>query len=146
MTDQAPGETPLEAPSVHVDAPEGTPSGDDTPKQNKEARYRVERNEARTERDLLAARVASFQNREVERLAANHLSAPADLLTLGGVALADLLDDDGDIDPELVAAVAAEVLASRPGLSPRVLATDPTQGRGNTAVRSLPTFQDLLQS
>ncbi|ORV81249.1 hypothetical protein AWC11_02375 [Mycobacterium interjectum] len=73
-----------------------------------------------------------MQTREVERLAADHLSQPGDLLALGGVTLAELLGEDGFVDPEAVAEAAAALILGRPGLAknPRVAATDPTQGRG----------------
>ncbi|ORB32029.1 hypothetical protein [Mycolicibacterium parafortuitum] len=106
--------------------------GDDTqtqaPRQNREARYRVERNEARAERDALAQRVERLLTREAERLAAKNLANPADLLTLGGVTVQDLLDEDGDVDPEKVDAVIAEILGTRPGLAKNSPAFDPTQG------------------
>ncbi|MDI9940876.1 hypothetical protein QM806_36565 [Rhodococcus sp. IEGM 1351] len=126
-------------------APNETPDDQqETPKVNKEARYRTERNEARTERDSLAERIERLQTRELERVAAKHLSVPADLLTLSGKTLADLLDDDGDVDPEKVAAVAVEVLGARPGLKPNDRATDPSQGHGSHG-RGTPRWGDLLR-
>jgi hypothetical protein len=117
----------------------------ETPKGNREAKYRTERNEARTERDALAARVEALQTRELERIASKHLSAPADLLTLGGVTLDDLLDDNGDVDPEKVEEAARSVLGTRPGLGKLDRATDPTQGHGNGIPVKVPTFVDLIR-
>ncbi|WP_237071883.1 hypothetical protein [Mycobacterium avium] len=97
----------------------------------------MERNEARQERDAALARVEQLQTRELLRLAGEHLAQPADLLALGEVTLAELLDDDGNIDPEAVAEAAAALVESRPGLArnPKVAATDPTQGLGGQAGR-----------
>ncbi|PBA68776.1 hypothetical protein [Mycobacterium avium] len=114
---------------------------------NREARYRVERNEARAERDALAARVEALQLRELVRLAGEHLAQPADLLALGGVALADLLDDDGNVDSDAVAEAAAALIESRPGLArnPKVSATDPTQGLSGGHGTPKPEWTDLFK-
>lgn len=117
----------------------------EAPKGNKEARYRVERNEARTERDALAERVARMQRNEIERLAAGALAHPADLFTLSGNDTADYLTDDGDVDPDKVAAGVAAVLVERPGLGTRSPAFDPTQGTGGRPKpKPVPTWGALL--
>jgi hypothetical protein len=118
----------------------------DAPKGNREARYRTERNDARTERDALAARVEALNLRELERVAGKHLSAPKDLLTLSARQLGDFITDAGDVNPELVASVAAEVLATRPGLRRSQPATDPTQGHHSGTPKLKPTFQALFNS
>lgn len=127
---------------------EGTPARENGSQgQNREARYRVERNEARQERDAALARIEALQLRELHRLAGEHLAQPADLLALGEVTLAELLDDDGNIDPEAVAEAAAALVEARPGLAknPKVLATDPTQGHGGSPGRGQPDWADLLR-
>ncbi len=125
-------------PQTQASEGEGTPERESgSHGHNREARYRVERNEARQERDAALARVEQLQTRELLRLAGEHLAQPADLLALGEVTLAELLDDDGNIDPEAVAEAAAALVESRPGLArnPKVAATDPTQGLGGQAGR-----------
>lgn len=124
---------------------EGEPTTGEAPKGNKEARYRVERNDARTERDALAQRVERMQRAEVERLAADGLSHPADLFSFSGNELADYLTEDGDVDAEKVAADVAAVLAERPGLRKNAPAFDPTQGRGGTPTKGSPTWGALLK-
>ena len=105
--------------------------------------YRTERDSAREELTAATARIEQLQRAEVERLA-SALSEPGDLFTLGGVTLADLLDADGNVDPEQVSTAVAGVLATRPGLR-RMYATDPSQGRGgDVAVKRAPTFADLF--
>lgn len=118
----------------------------EAPQGNREAKYRVERNEARAERDALAARVEALQLREVHRLAGETLANPEDLLTLSGKALADFLaPETGELDSELVAEAAAEVLASRPGLRPNARAIDHSQGTGNRLPgRAAPSWGDLF--
>jgi hypothetical protein len=132
-------ETAVPGAQLNADGPNGAPEGNGTgeagngsQRQNREARYRVERNEARAERDELAQRVETLLTREAERVAAQHLAEPADLFTLGGVTVRDLLDERGDIDPEKVDAVATQILGTRPGLSRLAPATDPSQGHGGT--------------
>lgn len=119
----------------------------DAPKGNKEARYRVERNEARAERDALAQRVERMQRAEVERLASDGLSHPADLFSLSGNELADYLTDAGDVDAEKVAADVAAILAERPGLKKGfVRGFDPTQGTGGRPPKGQATLAHLLKS
>ncbi|WP_141682016.1 hypothetical protein [Mycobacterium malmoense] len=110
-------------------------------------RYRGERDAARDELAAARSRVEALQLRELVRLAGEHLAQPADLLALGGVALADLLDDDGNVDPDAVAEAAAALIESRPGLArnPRVLATDPTQGTGGSDGKGKPNWADLFK-
>jgi hypothetical protein len=124
--------------------PEAGQVPDDAPKRNKEARYRVERNDARAERDALARRVELLQRKELERVAGAHLASPADLLTLSGNALADYLNESGDIDPDKVRADAQVILAERPGLRPNAPAIDPTQGTGGGTKAAEPTWSALL--
>ena len=127
-------ENPTDAATDAAEAPEtqAAPEAEATPKGNREARYRVERNEAREALAQAQARIEALQTRELHRLAGEHLAQPEDLLTLGGVELAELLDEDGNVGPEAVAEAAAALVETRPGLAknPRVLAVDSTQGQG----------------
>ncbi len=129
-----------------AEAPEADPAEATNSGPGREAaKYRVRAREAEQERDALTQRVEQLQTREVERLASKHLSAPADLLTLGGVSLADLLDDNGDVDPEKVNAVATEVLGARPGLKPLDIAHDPSQGTGGNPGKRAPDWGSLFK-
>lgn len=131
----------------------GTPesqggSETETPKGNREARYRVERNEARQERDAMAARLQGLQTAELHRLAGEHL-AQAEDITLSGKSLADFLTPEGRVDHAAVAEAAADVIESRPGLAkyPKDRAVDPSQGSGNNRPGKAPiTWGDLLRS
>lgn len=140
-------ETALETPVVDTDPADAGPaadSPDEAPRGNREARYRVERNEAREALATATARIEAMQTREVERLAGAHLSVPGDLLTLSGKTLADFLDEAGEINPERVEEAAKEVLAARPGLRPNDPAVDRTQGLGHTPKAS-PSWSALLK-
>jgi hypothetical protein len=119
---------------------------EEPPKVNKEAQYRVQRNEARQELATANARIERMQRAEVERLASEHLSMPGDLFSLSGNELADYLTDEGDVDAEKVAADAAAVLAERPGLRRNAPAFDPSQGYGGrTQVKAQPSWGALLK-
>ncbi|WP_231569588.1 hypothetical protein [Prescottella defluvii] len=88
-----------------------------------------------------------MQRAEVERLAADAgLAHASDVFTLSGNEPVDYLDDDGNVDPEKVAADVAAVLAERPGLRKNVPAFDPSQGTGGTKPKSAaPTWGALFQ-
>lgn len=112
----------------------------------REQRYRLELRATEAERDALAQRVERMQRAEVERLAADGLSHPADLFAMSGNDLADYLTEDGNVDAEKVAADVAAVLAERPGLRKQSPALDPTQGHGGRLqAKREPTLADLLK-
>jgi hypothetical protein len=123
---------------------EGGSAGDGRPP-NREARYRVERNQARQERDALSARLTELQTQELHRLAGEHLAAAEDI-ELSGKTLADYLTPEGWIDHDAVADAAAEVIESRPGLArnPKVRAVDRSQGSGGSG-KSAPEWSDLFK-
>lgn len=93
------------------------------------ARYRRQLRDTEGERDGLRTRVETFQRRDAERVAAEHLADPGDLFTVGGVQLADLLDEDGEVDHERVTEAARAVIATRPGLGAKAIPRPyPSQG------------------
>ncbi|OBL00871.1 hypothetical protein A5646_20495 [Mycobacterium sp. 1245499.0] len=148
MTVEAPEST--ETNEIPQGGTQGAPqpqNGSEGQKGNREARYRVERNEARTALAAAQARIEALQTREVHRLA-EELAQPSDLLELGGVSLADLMDDNGEVDPEAVVEAVAALIEARPGLAknPRQRAVDPSQGLGNGTGKRAPTFADLFKS
>jgi hypothetical protein len=129
----------------HADGTQEANANEPT-KASREARYRTERNGARAERDALAGRVEQMQTRELERIAGNAISTPADLLALTGKTVADFLDESGELDTELVAEAAEELLSSRPGLRKNAPAFDPSQGvGGKTAAKREPSWGALLK-
>lgn len=114
----------------------------------REARYRVERNEARDQLAAAHERIARLQRAEIERLAAASLAHPDDLFTLSGNDLTDYLNEDGDVDPERVAADIEAIVTERPGLlkpTQPTPAVDRSQGLG-AETKSRPTdFSSLLR-
>lgn len=120
----------------------------EAPRGGREARYRVERNEAREQLAAANERIARMQRTEIERLAATSLAHPDDLFTLSGNDLADYLNDDGDVDPEKVDADIAAIVAERPGLlkpTPPAPAVDRSQGFGVDPESGPKDFSSLLR-
>ncbi|MCZ0732214.1 hypothetical protein [Mycolicibacterium iranicum] len=123
--------TPAADPTTPPAEPEDTtppdqqPDNEPEPTPNSEAaRYRVQRNEARTERDALAERVAGYQRRECEQLIGDLLAQPGDLWDIARADVADFFDEDGTVEKDEVIAAAKALLEQRPGL-----AKDPTSGQ-----------------
>jgi len=110
--EQPPGEGLAGAPVTPPEAAQDDDSGQEKPSANREARYRTERNEARTQVAELTERVTRMQRSEVERQAAG-LHDPAGLWG-AGLDLAELLTEDGDVDPERVAEAVAALADSKP--------------------------------
>lgn len=80
------------------------------------ARWRTRLRETEGERDGLRDTVERLQRGEVQRLVGADLAQPGDLFDIGRVALADLLDTDGNVDDGLVATAVYGLLVDRPGL------------------------------
>ncbi len=109
--EQAPPSTEPETPE---EAPEEAPEG----KEGAEAaRYRRRLRETETELTTARTRLETFQRREVERLASDRLAVPGDLFAVHGVALDEVLGEDGSVDPDLVAMAVEQLVATRPGLA-----------------------------
>jgi len=92
------------------------PSADDPSAPAREAaKYRRKLRTVETERDGLAERLAGYQRREAERLAAAELSRGDDLW-IGDTDVTAVLDDEGNVDPDKVSAAVQAVLDGRPQL------------------------------
>lgn len=89
---------------------------DDSGKLRKEAaRYRRSLRDAEAERDGLRGRLDVLQRAEVERIATGDDGlARADDLWLSGANLAELLDDNGNVDHGRVREAVAAILVDRP--------------------------------
>ena len=103
------------------------------------AKYRRRLREAEGERDALAGRLENMQRAEAERLAAEHLAKGAGIWTT--TALSDVLDDDGNVDPDRVAQ-AAQDARENIGLAPAhgTPRPDPSQGALGQPIQQ-PTFE-----
>lgn len=140
-------ETPILDPADDAGGTNTTPEGDDTGEQgsapqNREARYRVERNEAREQLAAAELRLVRLQTAELHRLAGSILSAPEDI-SLAGKPLADFLTPEGWVDRSAVEAAAREVAAARPGLAKAQPAHDLSQGLSGTTQHT-PSWDGLF--
>ena len=86
---------------------------DDNRPAREAAKYRRKLRAVEGERDQLAQRLTTLQRGEAERLAADQLADAADLWR-DGLDLAELLDDDGHLDPDKVTAAAESTLRTHP--------------------------------
>jgi hypothetical protein len=98
------------------DKPDGGAQDDQEAKiaNRREASYRIRAREAEAAATVLEERVTRMQRAEVERMAAR-LHDPADLWG-AGVDLLELLNEDGEVDPERVAEAVAALTDSKPYL------------------------------
>ncbi|MDX1890118.1 hypothetical protein [Mycolicibacterium sp. 050158] len=97
------------------DKPPAAPEGEPTPN-SEAARYRVERNELRAERDALSERLTGYQKRECEAAVANLLDVPADLWEIGQADVTVFYDDDGNLNHDELLAAAGALIEQRPRL------------------------------
>lgn len=131
-------ESAAEKPNTPGEGQNTGQAGDGDQGGNSEAAgYRRRLRDTEAERDTLAERVATLQRREIDRLAGERLAVPADLLSLGGVELADLLGEDGVPDAEKIKAAADQLVTDRPGLAaPKRPTGGMGQGRIGAPVKS----------
>lgn len=111
------------------------------------ARYRRRLRDTEAEVDRLRQVVDGHNRQTVERLAADRLTDPQDLWT-AGVDLEQLVGDDGNVDPDTVAATIDEVLEGKPHWRKARFPTfDVGQGAGNAYAAPQPaTVDDGWQS
>ena len=107
-----------DANAAEGNAAEGSsPAAHDEENGNREAaRYRRQLRETEAQRNTLSERVERMQRSEVERLAAQTLAVAADVWAVGGLDLATVLNEHGDIDPDAVDRFTDEMIRARPGL------------------------------
>lgn len=104
-------------PDEPTDAPEIPTGADEKPtneqgRSRRDERYRQRLRETEAQRDNLLQRVEHMQRNEVQRLTADRLADPADLWR--DTELADLLDDDGNIDTTKVDGRVRDLLEEHP--------------------------------
>lgn len=143
------GTAPAPEGNISDAAPEGSDSeadpdardddqqqGDDNGLSRRDRRYREQLRAAEAERDTLRQNLEAMRRGEVERLAAQHLTKPAALWTVG-VELESLLGEDGTVDPELVLAAAQNARQELGLEDPKAkLRSGPVVPREGTSVQS----------
>ena len=95
-------------------------------------------------------RLERMQRREIERLAADKLSDPQDVW-LAGVAVGDVCNADGDVDPELVDKTIGTLLEQHPHWAatqpaPQKARRGLTSGATTTTQRRAPSWADAIRS
>ncbi len=144
-------EPPQDAPDSPAEEPED--QGDPVAAARREAAsYRRRLRDTEGERDRLAERVAGYQRREVEALAEQgpghgyeRMASGADLWT-AGIQLADLLDEDGAVDPAKTHVAVTAVLADRPHWRRNLWGGDVGQGPRGTSPLPGRSFADVLRA
>jgi hypothetical protein len=131
-----PGLTPEENTKPEpTDAPESANS--------EAAKYRKQLRTTEAERDTLTGRLERAQRTMIEGIAAKHLAKP-EALWVSGAEIADLLDDDGNVDDDKVAAAVKDVQErfglERPVYGPII----PGQGDTPTHKPQRPAFADAF--
>ncbi|MEX3652416.1 hypothetical protein ABFW14_28015 [Mycolicibacterium fortuitum] len=132
--DEVDAEPDDETPDNQPDADPG--SENDTSGNREAAKYRRKLRAAETERDALQTRLEHVQRGEVERLVTEQLRDPADIWR-DGAQVADLLDDNGNIDPAKVAKLAGAVLEAHAHWG--IETTSPRQYGNPVSGASVPT-------
>lgn len=140
----------MSIPSESLTENETPPPGEEEPTGNAKAsreaaKYRTQLRSAEARAAELESRLASYQARELDRLASTRMSNPGDLLVLSGTSLADYVTEDGEIDAERVQSAIEKVLESRPGMRVKDRPVDHTQGSGGGGLIDRPEWSTLLR-
>lgn len=133
--DEQPETEEVETEEVEPEAEpqEHSEPGDQATPHSREARYRVERNQARAQVEQLQQQVGRLLRGQVVTEASKAgLAQGGDIFTVGDHKLDDFLDDAGDIDQGKIAAAVRGLLGARPGLRRSTESGGwPGQGRTN---------------
>ena len=103
----------IDGAQMPVEATDSVSEGDDTGEHPDDVKWRQRYRQAETQLIVERARLSEIARREAERLAAVHLEDPADLWR-DGLDVADILGDDGLVDPQLVDSKAHSVIEQHP--------------------------------
>lgn len=127
---------------------DGQADPEETGEGNKEAaKYRTRLRAAEAERDQLAGVVTAYQRREAEALVGERLLSASELWVADATKLADLIAENGTVDPAKVDAAVAAVLADRPYLAPKKpgVPRDMGQGKRESAAPPVRSMQQILR-
>ncbi|SDH75533.1 hypothetical protein [Agrococcus jejuensis] len=107
------------------------------------ARYRTQLRETEAKHDALATRLEAMQRAEVERLASSEIRLGSSLWA-SGKQLADLLDEHGNVDADLVQAAAIDARDTL-GLEPKPWdGIIPNQGKTPDNAPRMTSWADAL--
>lgn len=112
--DAASGETPTSWPDAFAPPTATTePVADDAADEPRDRRTRERLRAAETDAEQLRSLVDSMRRAEVDRLSMARLADPGDLFR-DGATMADMIGEDGNVDPARVDAAITKVVADHP--------------------------------
>ena len=116
--------------TTETEAPEETPEvGSDGKTSREAAKWRTKFRDAETQIAAMTEHVTTLQRQLVDQAIAKRITDPSDFWTQANIA--DLLADDGTLDPDRIDAKIAEVLAAKPHWTKRASAAAPTTDVGS---------------
>ncbi len=147
MSDTAPtpDDTTDDAAEVEVAETTATDEPTDAHPGREAAKYRRQLRDAEATRDTLAARVQRFQTAEAERVAAGpgRLLDPTDLWRVTD--LADVVDDDGELDLEKVSDAVDKLIERKPHYAEPQTSLDLDLGpRGAVQSKPAVSWRDVI--
>ncbi|WP_424920217.1 hypothetical protein [Streptomyces sp. wa13] len=112
------------------------------------AKYRTKLREAEAKLDAAETRITALLRKEIEAHAGKQLAVGADLFTLGEVAVADLINGEGNPDTETIDAAVEALLKTRPGLRSNTAPWGEVGGSSPAGrpERNAPTMLDALKN
>ncbi|MFD4633345.1 hypothetical protein ACFVYR_34985 [Streptomyces sp. NPDC058284] len=145
ISENAPDETSADSDTSPAS---GTQPGEGNSTNREAAKYRTKLREAETKLEAAETRITALLRKEIEAYASKQLAVGADLFTLGEVAVADLLDPQGNVDTETIDASVEALLVARPGLRSNTAPWGEVGGSSaaGSAERAKPTMLDALKS
>ena len=148
--DSAVETTEPEGPVDSAEQAEASVSRRDQKLADEAAKWRVTARQTEAKLAVAEARVAELQRQEVERILATKLAMPEDMWLSGKWSVADMLNEQGQVDAERVSAAADAVLEGRPHwratLKPVGAPASSVTGDGDYKPGpAAPTWQQLLR-
>ncbi len=145
MSDTAPSPETTDHAAEAADAETTATETTDANPGREAAKYRRQLRDAEATRDTLAARVQKYQTAEAERVAAGpgRLLDPTDLWRV--TELADVVGDDGELDPAKVNAVVDKLLEDKPHYAEPQTSLDLDLGpRGAVQSKPAVSWRDVI--
>ncbi|MET8181964.1 hypothetical protein [Streptomyces sp. NPDC005336] len=125
-----------------------TTSAEETPEASpnaEAAKYRRKLRDAETQLEAANTRIETLLRRDIEQRVSDRLAVPADLFDLGKATVADLLNEDGVIMDDAIAAAVEALIEKRPGLAKPKGWGDVGGFRPSAISDPAPTWTDALR-
>jgi hypothetical protein len=142
-SDPSPSAMPAQLPGAEPEQPEHKRQwtseeydAEITKLRKENASWRTKYREAATDLEAAASQLGAMRHAEIERLAAEHLKAPADVWQAQPDAAAFLDDEYGTVDPAKVAEVAQSLVTEKPHYAADKRVAPPPSDRPVESLRS----------